>query len=160
MALHDFVCTTCGYRALDVDIPIAIGAVKGSPACPACFAPMSWIPQVGRMDALEPFHQFTVEEEVRGQTVTRSIGSLHDLRTAEREHEQLARNGEGRPLVWRDYSNNASNADVHTLSATPADPHGVADAIAAHAARQAARSPGTPLARRGAVVSRDHGKVE
>jgi len=43
------------------------------------------------------------------------IDSLHKLRQVEREAEQMARNGDGQPLVWRRYAQDGSNRDVPTL---------------------------------------------
>ena len=47
------------------------------------------------------------------------INSLQTIRRLERESEQAARNGEGRPMVWRDFSQDRSNTDVHTLGKDP-----------------------------------------
>jgi len=110
MALHDFWCQVCGQVLVDVDVPMAIGATKGAPL--HCGRPTAWIPQVGRMDALEPFQEFEVRD---GQNHLVTIDSLAKLRKIERESEQQYRNGEGQPLVWRRYSNDDSNRDVHAL---------------------------------------------
>jgi hypothetical protein len=75
------------------------------------------------------FKAFTIEEDINGRPTTIEIDSLHKLRQVERESEVRARNGEGRPLVWRDYAQQRTNGDVHTLSANPADPHGALDAV-------------------------------
>ncbi len=159
MALHDFRCSRCRYTLIDHDVPIALGARLGAPRCPTCDRRMTWIPAIGAMDAGSgaSFKSFEVTEDVRGALVTHRVDSLHDLRRIERDHEQLARNGEGRPLVWRDYSNSKTNGDVHTLSANLGDPHGVRTGIAAHKAKQHAA--GTPVARRGAAVTAAHGTV-
>lgn len=115
MPLHDFVCAPCHRYAVDVYVPIAVGASHANLVCPDCGGALDWIPQVGAMDAKEPFHQFEVD--VAGQR--RHVGSLHDIRKIEREAEQRSRNGEGQPLVWRDYSQNRSNFDSHTLAKNP-----------------------------------------
>lgn len=47
---------------------------------------------------------------------TFKVDSLHAMRQIERQTEQMHRNGEGQPLVWRDYSQNRSNFDSHTLA--------------------------------------------
>jgi hypothetical protein len=95
---------------------------------------MEWIPAIGRMDFAPSggagFKAFTIEEDIRGRTETITIDSYAKLRQVERESEQRSRNGEGRPLVWRDYAQDKSNGDVHTLSTNLADPHNVQPALA------------------------------
>lgn len=162
MALHDFRCHRCGYTARDVNIPVAVGAMHARIPCPTCTigqAPfttrpvlLDWIPAIGRVDVFSDgqFQKFAIEESVRGATVRTEIDSLHKLRQVERDSEQLARNGEGRPLVWRDYANARTNFDVHTLSATPGDPHGV----------QAVLAKKKHAVRKGDAVTSVHGKVD
>lgn len=110
MALHDFFCQTCGQVLVDVNVPIALGAIKGAPE--HCGQPANWIPQVGRMDAYEPFQEFEARD---GQNNLVTVDSLTKLRKIERESEEQYRNGEGQPIVWRRYSNDRSNRDVHAL---------------------------------------------
>lgn len=110
MALHDFWCQTCGQVLVDVNVPIDLGAIKGAPL--HCGQPAAWIPQVGRMDAYEPFQEFECRD---GQNNPVLVDSLAKLRKIERESEQQYRDGEGQPLVWRRYSNDRSNQDVHAL---------------------------------------------
>jgi hypothetical protein len=110
MALHDFWCQVCGEVFVDVNVPIAVGAVRGAPE--HCGQPTAWIPAVGRMDAYEPFQEFTARD---GQNHEVVVDSLHKLRQIERQSEQHYRNGEGQPLVWRQYSNDRSNRHVHAL---------------------------------------------
>ena len=112
MPLHDFRCAGCGRRAIDIYVPIAVGARLAEILCVRCDQVMDWIPQVGGMDAREPSFQTTVS--INGRETT--VGSLHQMRQIERATEQQARNGEGQRLVWRDYSQNSSNKDVHTLA--------------------------------------------
>lgn len=112
MAYHDFVCPACGAPFTDVNVPIETGAQAGAPTCGDCQVQTVWIPKIGRMDALEPFQEFSTFD---GQNRPVLIDSLHKLRQVERESEQQARNGEGQPLVWRQYSQDRSNRDVHTL---------------------------------------------
>jgi hypothetical protein len=110
MALHDFWCQVCGQVLVDIAVPATVGAQKGAPE--HCGRKTNWIPQVGRMDAYEPFQEF---ETYDGQNHRVTVDSLKKLRDIERESEQQARNGEGQPLVWRHYSNDRSNRDVHAL---------------------------------------------
>jgi len=110
MALHDYFCQVCGQVLTDVNVPCAIGAQKGAPL--HCDRPMNWIPAIGRMDAYEPFQEF---ETFDGQNQPVVVESLRQLRAIERDSEQRYRDGEGQPLVWRRYSNDRSNHDVHAL---------------------------------------------
>lgn len=110
MALHDFYCSTCGQVLTDVNVPISVGATAGAPL--HCGRPTAWIPQVGRMDAYEPFQEFSTTDG-RGNPVL--VDSLHKLRQVEADAETAYRNGEGQPMVWRNYSQDVSNRDQHTL---------------------------------------------
>lgn len=120
---------------------------------------MEWIPAIGGMDfgpaGGAGFKAFTIEEpDQRGVPTRIEVDSLHKLRQIERESERRARNGEGRPLVWRAYAQGRSNDDVHTL-ATPsqlADPHET------QATRAAAKARITP--RRGGDVVTQHGTID
>jgi hypothetical protein len=110
LAYHDFWCQVCGQVLLDVNVPIEIGATAGAPE--HCGRRTAWIPQVGRMDAYEPFQEFETRD---GQNNPVLVDSLKKLRDVERDSEQRYRDGEGQPLVWRRYSNDHSNRDVHAL---------------------------------------------
>ena len=117
---HDFRCDACGKSHPNVVVEEG-QSVFTTPFYCGCGAILVWIPKVGRMDALEPFQRFevTVRDPATGGNQQVTIDSLHKLRQVERESEQRARNGEGQPLVWRDYSQDASNRDVHTLGTDP-----------------------------------------
>lgn len=165
MALHDYQCPVCGHIKRDVNVPISVGAQKGAPLCPhRCqryehlgpyWVYMEWIPQVGRIDALESFQEFTVEGP-RGEPIR--IDSLRKLRQVERLSEQGERNGEGTKMVWRDYSQDASNKDRHALTnQTPdqmADPRGAQPSIRS-ALRKGKLAPAC-----GEPVTSVHGTVE
>lgn len=110
MALHDFWCQVCGQVLVDVNVPIAIGATAGAPT--HCGKPTAWLPAVGRMDAYEPFQEFETRDGQNNRVV---VDSLKKLRDVERDSEHMYRNGEGQPLLWRHYSNDRSNRDVHAL---------------------------------------------
>lgn len=159
MALHDFRCRFCGTVRRDVNVPIAVGASRAQVICFCLGTPeqMQWIPQIGRMDygpaGGAGFKAFAIEEEVRGKPQRIEIDSVAKLRKVEREFETHARNGEGRPLVWRDYHQDRSNRDVHTLSTNLADPHGVQPGIAA------AKASGRIKGERGEAVTKVHGTI-
>ena len=110
MPRHDYFCSICGQLFVDVVVPAKLGASAGRPW--HCSHPTSWIPQVQWMDAKEPFQRFTTRD---GQNHEVVVDSVHKLREIERQSEQQYRNGEGQPLVWRHYSNDRSNRDVHAL---------------------------------------------
>jgi hypothetical protein len=44
-----------------------------------------------------------------------TVDSLKKLRDIERDSEQRFRDGEGQPVVWRRWSQDKSNQDVHTI---------------------------------------------
>jgi hypothetical protein len=112
MARHDFWCPTCGQVLVDVNVPVALGATRGAPS--HCGQPARWIPQVGRMDAGNG-PGFQAFETYDGQNRKVTVDSLTKLRAIERASEADARDGRGQPMVWRRYSNDRSNQDVHSL---------------------------------------------
>lgn len=164
MANHDFRCSDCGYVLKDFEVPTGIRATEMAPICPRHQYPlggtrMSWIPQAkfslfsdsGR-EAGDSFAKFTLPVEDPGSPSgfrEETVGSLADIRRLERESEQRERDGEGRRMVWRSYSQNDSNKDKHTLGEDPSlkpPKH---------------YSNGTPVKiRRGAPVIADHGEQQ
>jgi hypothetical protein len=157
MARHDYQHVACRVYVPDYDVPVTVGAQAGAPRCVVCGQPLDWVPAAPAMDfgpsGGAGFKAFTIDEEIRGETQRIEIDSLAKLRRVERESEQRARNGEGRPLVWRDYQQGRSNRDVHTLSTNLADPHGVRETI------QPKVQDGTITPRRGAAVTAAHGTI-
>lgn len=82
---------------------------------------MTWVPQVGSMDAREPFQQSTVYvRQPDGTEKPTVIHSLSQMRQIERESEQRAKDGEGQQMVWRDYSQDRNHADTHAFAKDPA----------------------------------------
>ncbi len=117
---HDFRCGCCDVVYRDVLVVHALSAMTAPLFCAQCGSLLVWIPKVGRMDAYEPFQEFeTSVQKPGGGTEVVHIDSLRKLRQVERESEQRSRNGEGQPLVWRDYAQDVSNHDVHTLGVDP-----------------------------------------
>jgi len=117
MALHDFHCSPCNYVAVDVNVPIAIGAVAAYVQCPHCKGRMDWIPQVGRMDAANG-PGFVGFDCYDGKNQKVHVSSLKQLRAIEKQSEVDHRNGEGQPLVFRAFSNTRSQMDQSALHPT------------------------------------------
>jgi hypothetical protein len=166
MARHDFRCADCGTIKVDVDVPCTVGASRAEVYCPACDADLSRMVRMTPIPAMRislfsdadprqgsrDFTKFTTPvEDPSSPTGFRdaTVSSLADIRRLERESEQAERNGEGRRMVWRDYAQDASNKDQHTLGEDPSlkpDKH---------------YTIGTPVrVRRGDPVTADHGTVE
>lgn len=134
MALHDFRCPDCG-TIREVNVPISIGASRADVTCPCCEGDLGWltrmepIPGIGRMSVFsdadsrngsKDFAKTTIQvEDPRGGFRNVTVGSLSDIRRLERESEQAERDGVGRRMVWRDYSQDHSNGDKHTLGEDP-----------------------------------------
>ena len=162
MARHDFRCPACGY-VREVNVPVTVGASQAEVYHEDCFESlddrerMVPIPAAPAMDfgpsGGTGFKGFSITEEVNGRLEHIQIDSLSALRKVERESEQRARNGEGRPLIWRDYNQDRSNGDVHTMAKDLGDPHGVAPTVAAATAAKKV----TP--RRGEAVTKAHGTL-
>lgn len=117
-----------------------------------CESPMIWLPQVGRISCFAESEKTTIPvEDPSSPTGFRdvTIGSLADIRRLERESEQAERDGVGRRMIWRDFSQNRSNTDVHTIMADPA------------LTPSKTYTNGTPVTfRRGEPVIADHGTIE
>lgn len=134
MARHDFQCGACGFILRDVEGATPLSAPEHNPRCPKHLYPlggtrMDWLPAArfscfsdsGRQGGTS-FDKFTLPVEDPGapggfREVT--VGSLSDIRRLERESEQRERDGTGRRMVWRDYSQDPSNRDQHTIAADP-----------------------------------------
>ena len=120
-----------------------------------CGREMVWAPsRPPAVDAYEPFHEFDVAHN--GQTF--HIDSLKKLRDVENLTGRMARNGDGSPLIWRDYSQNRSNRDVHTLTkdvTKPLDGYAGEDTHPG----QIKVDPTVFKPRRGADVAKTHGEV-
>ena len=162
MAHHDFRCPECGRVLRDVVVPTGQRASAHAPVCPSTILPgavirMEWIPfsrfslfSDSGKEGGSSFAKFTLPvEDPASPTGYRdeTVASLADIRRLERTSEQAERNGEGRRMIWRDYSQDRSNRDKHTI----ADDPGV----------KAPKfySNGTPVkVRRGDPVVADHGE--
>lgn len=146
MPLHDYRCLADGTQLRDQYRPITEGARANPPLCPTCHAPMDWVPQIGRMDAYEPFQEIEVYDN-RNKRVM--VDSLRKIRHMELESEKMARDGIGAPMRWRDYTQDRSNSDVHTIMPDPTPE------IKPRTAR------GVSITRRsGDAVTADHGTID
>jgi hypothetical protein len=145
---------------MDVNIPITVGATRycQDTWCQCHAATLEPIPAI-RLSLFSDgtprngpsdFTKFTTQIETPdGGFRDVQVSSLHDIRRLERESEQAERNGEGRRMVWRDYSQDPSNIDVHTLGKDPS------------LAPSRTLLNGQPVeVRKGAPVIADHGTIE
>ena len=117
MPLHDYRCPVDGTILRDQWRTVAEGAEARLPLCQLCLCVgsetrMRPIPNVGHMDAKEPFQRF---ETFDGQNRRVVVDSLKTLRRIEKESEQQFKNGTGQPIVFRAYSNDPSNMDTSAL---------------------------------------------
>ena len=117
MPLHDYRCPVDGTILKDQWRTVAEGSESRLPLCKACLCAgstqyMRPIPNVGHMDAKEPFQRF---ETFDGQNKRVVIDSLKKLRQVEKESEQQFKDGTGQPIVFRAYSNDKSNKDQSAL---------------------------------------------
>lgn len=126
MPHHDLVCLVCLAERPNTYLPLRQLAVPEDhggylvrqtvdfPIC--CGVPMAYdLPHVV-MDAKEPFQEFEVEvPQPDGTHKAVLVDSLRKMRQIEHETEGRAKNGEGQPMIWRDYSQDQSNFDKHTL---------------------------------------------
>jgi len=162
MPNHDLRCLVCGTICYDVYIPTALGARAycREAVCPVCGGSLDPIPaaqfsvfsdavpRAGSTDRAKA----TIQVEDPGSPTgfrAETVGSLRDIRRVERESEQRERNGEGRKMIWRDYSQEPTNRDRHTIAADPSlkPPKTFTN--------------GQPVVlRRGASVVANHGTVE
>lgn len=108
MVLKDFECDGCGVLERDVYAP-------AGPARPVCdCGTLMHIIYPGR---LHVDHFAPVDVEVNGTVY--HLTSIHQARTIERIAEQQARNGEGQPYVFRDFSQDHSNRDRNVFGEPP-----------------------------------------
>jgi hypothetical protein len=166
MATHDIRCTACGYIYRDVNISVIVGAraycretfctrcgaTRGMTLEPVPAIRLSLFSDGVSTSTPGDFTKSTTQvEDPSSPSGYRevTVGSLHDIRRLERESEQAERNGEGRKMVWRDYSQDHSNQFIHTLGEDPS-------------LKPAKRfTNGTPVvSRKGDAVVADHGAIE
>lgn len=118
------------YRCAPCDRTATTGLEMSVPLCPSCRGPMKWQqtrdyhpehhwPRLGDAPAID-FNQTKGRIAPIGDAGT-PVNSLRDIRRIERESEQMVRDGvPGAQLhIFRRYSQDASNADVHTLGPDP-----------------------------------------
>lgn len=121
----DYRCPDCGCVIIDHVFRMTWGAAASAPCCPhhKRDVVMEVIPQIGRMDVGgvkgASFQSFTIHRQVPTkdglQQVEEQIDSVHKLRQIEKDSEQRYRDGEGEPLRFRGYNQDASNKDVNSF---------------------------------------------
>ena len=112
LPLHDYYCGGCQTVKVDVYRSVEEGAVAAPPQC--CGRAMSWVPNVGRMDASNgpTFKEF---DTFNGRNEKVHVSSLKQLRAIEKQSEIDHKNGEGQPLVFRAFSQSRSQMDQSAL---------------------------------------------
>lgn len=92
----------------------------------------AWHLSLSPMEVVPGFnHDLTLTDfDVDMETLTdgrvqgkQRISSLHEIRQIENESLRRHANGEGQPMIFRDFSQNKSNRSVHTLTGTPYEKH-------------------------------------
>jgi hypothetical protein len=159
VARHDLVCRRC-FTVSEHNISALVGARAYSreTACARCGGELEPVPAIrlslfsdaDSRSSPSDFTKATVQMETpEGGFREVQVGSLRDIRRLERESEQAEKEGWGRRMCWRDYSNDRSNADVHTLGVDPS-------------LRPAKRfTNGEPVVvRKGEPVTAQHGTIE
>lgn len=142
-------------------VPVAIGARGVEIRCSRCMAVggvahapiLPWIPQVGAVDAREPFQRFPVQIRQRdGSYRETEVGSLSQMRRIEAQTEQAARNGEGEAMRFRMWSHDHGQGDQNSFGPDPATA-ARADLARARAALPTRRHGSRLTARRGDGVA-------
>lgn len=119
----NYVCPCCDFLLREYPVDFGTTFPQGAPFCPICknvddaadaLVKMEWIPQLGRVSAGNG-PTFTAFETTGPDGKLARINSITELRAMERRSEQMARNGEGQQMVWRDFSNGKSNKDAHAI---------------------------------------------
>lgn len=146
MPIHDWRCADCGAEILDRYQP---RLDDSAPECPRAgtahlvredgseigwiplyvtgavdLTPTTLIPPAHSMERLwstnrsrRTFEAFSVVDEVTGKTVV--IESMKSLRDYERQTETYARDGVGRKIAFRHYSQDPGNITHNTFGPTP-----------------------------------------
>lgn len=112
----NYTCPTCNGLLREYPVEFGTTFTAGAPLCPWCEIPvrLDWMPQIGRISA-GGGPTFTSFETTGPDGKLTRINSITELRAMERRAEQMARNGEGQPMIWRDFSNDVSNKDEHAI---------------------------------------------
>lgn len=104
MPIHDYRCEPCGVSLLDHYLPLQSSA---PPLCVVCGTPCTRLWSTSGMS--KPFQAFEFELD-NGKTV--SIDSLAKLRKVENDSMKSYEKGEGRPFLFRNYSQDSTNKDA------------------------------------------------
>ena len=126
MPRHDYVCSDCRTVLRDQYRSIEQGGAAHPPRCPSCFAMMTWIIPVPRMDLRSDgegssgarFQKFTVRD---GLNRLVEVDSLHKVREIERESAKMAADGIGQPILFRGFAQDHSNMGVNLFGDGPSE---------------------------------------
>jgi len=135
-ARWNYRCPLCGFLWENYIGAAPLTDPSRDPWCPKCVpwplggVRMRWIAEMPGVSLFSDsdahgagsFAKFTLPVEDPGSPTgfrEETVASLADIRRLERESEQRERNGEGRRMVWRSYSQDDSNKDKHTLGEDP-----------------------------------------
>lgn len=123
-ARADYVCHDCRIVVENHEFEMSIGATRSAPDCPGCDTSMTVRPAANFSVRSDGEHggrgkenqAFTIHRQVPTKDglkqVEERVAGLADIRRIERDSEQRYANGEGEPLRFRAFSNDASNKDV------------------------------------------------
>jgi hypothetical protein len=169
MPIHDLVCGVCGVVQPDTYVPLVVlpepirrhGFVtRHTVAFPDhCGQPMTYLPPHCAVDVYESGATTVEVSDGQGGFVPRRVSSLRDIRRLERESEAAAAEGRGQRMVWRDYSQDRTNQDVHTMAADGEQPATLSKAAAAKFGPGIRRSADEPTAALGPGVTESTASV-
>lgn len=130
MPIHDYACEKegCDYEERDYYLP-TVGSLP--PICPRCVDSPTLVRLWTTNRMHRTFQAFEFELD-GGKTVT--IDSLHKLRKVEADSAAAYSRGEGRPFVFRHYSQDPTNRDrsvFHGMNPKQIDPRKAHSAAAA-----------------------------
>lgn len=112
----------------NISVLVGARAYSRETACARCGGELEPIPAIrlslfSDADSRSSPSDFTkathLVEDGHGGFREVTVSSLRDIRRLERESEQLERDGVGRRMCWRSYSQDDTNWDVHTLGKDP-----------------------------------------
>lgn len=97
-------------------IPVCCGSPMAFRQWREVFPPT---PRFGHAPAIDFRHMTPMDVPIGDGTAPVTVSSLREIRHLERESERLAADGEGQQIIFRAYSQDRSNRDLHTMGASP-----------------------------------------